>query len=84
MEGGEVMTRDRIQTVVLKTTNDEYELNMIKEILDDNKIPYIIKDHGAGGYMRIIGGSSFYGTDILVEISDFEKAEFILSQFPFK
>ena len=72
---------DDIEMVVLKTTNNSPELNFIKNLLDENSIPYILKDHGAGGYMRIATGSSLYGTDILVEKSTFERAKEILNDF---
>lgn len=70
--------------ILLRTTNDIHELNIIKELLDENNIPYVIKDHGIGGYMRIISGHSLYGTDILVEESTAEKAKEILDEFPWK
>ena len=73
---------NEINTVVLRTSNDNIELSMIKELLDQNQIPYIIKEQGIGGYMRIISGSSLYGTDILVEESVFEKADAIINEFP--
>jgi hypothetical protein len=47
---------------------------MITSILEDNKIPYIIKNKGSGSYMRIITGSSPFKTDILVEKRSFDKA----------
>ncbi len=51
---------------LLITTTDEYIINQVKAILDDNNIPYIQKDHNTGGYMRIIGNTSIYPTDIFV------------------
>ncbi len=73
---------DKLEIVVLKTVSNDYELNLIKNLLDEHNIPYIIKDRGSGGYMRIITGASLYGTDILVEKSIFEKAKAILDEFP--
>lgn len=43
---------DDIEMVLLKTTNNSPELNFIINILDENGIPYILKDRGIGGYMR--------------------------------
>lgn len=74
--------KDEIEMVVLRTTNNDQELNLIKEILEQNKIPYLMRNHGAGGHMRIIGGSSLYPADILVEKSTAKKAEGILDEFP--
>lgn len=73
---------NEINTVLLRTTNNNIELNIIKELLEENQIPYIIKDHGIGGYMRIISGDSIYGTDILVEESVIERAESLINEFP--
>ena len=64
--------------VKLRSISNEMELSMIKEILDDNDIPYFVKDHGAGGYMRIISGISLFETDVMVGKSDFEKAKELL------
>lgn len=72
-----------LELVVLKAINDEYELNLTKSLLEDNNIPFIVKDYGSGGYMRIIGGSSMYRTEILVEESMFGEAKAILDEvFP--
>ena len=72
---------DEIELVLLKTIINDYELSLIKNLLDDNGIPYIVKDYGIGGYMRIITASSMYRTDILVEISSYEKAKEIIDEF---
>ena len=63
-----------IELVNLKTTNSNVELSLIEGILKDNSIPYILHENESGSYMRIISGFSLYGTNILVEKSDFEKA----------
>jgi len=74
--------KDNIDLVLLATVNNSMELNFIKNLLDENEIPYMIKDHGSGGYMRIASGFSIYGTDILVEKSMYEKAKSIIENFP--
>lgn len=71
-----------LELVVLKAVNNQHELDFIKILLEDNNIPFIVKDYGSGGYMRIIGGSSMYRTDILVERSMFEKAKALLDEVP--
>lgn len=73
---------DEIELVVLKTINNNFELGLIKNILEENQIPYIVKDQGTGSYMRIISGDSLYETEILVEKSTFEKANSIIEGFP--
>lgn len=70
--------RDEIKLVLLRSTQDHYELSTIKTILEKEKIPYILKDHGSGGHMRVIAYFSVYPTDILVESSTFEKADELL------
>lgn len=69
---------DKINLIKLRSTINEVELSMIKEILSDNHIPYIAKDNGAGGYMRIIAGNSVYGTDIMVDEENYDKANKLL------
>lgn len=70
--------KGKLNLIKLRSTSNEIELSMIKEILADNGIPYIIKDHGPGGHMRIIGGSSLYGTDIMIDKTDFDRANRLL------
>lgn len=70
--------REDVKLVVLKLIDKEYDLIVAKALLEDNNIPFIVKNYGSGGYMRIIGRSSMYKTEILVEESTFEKAKSIL------
>lgn len=72
---------DEIELVLLKTINNNYELGLIKSILEENQIPYIVKDRGTGGYMRIISGDSLYETEILVDKLVLDKANSILDEF---
>ncbi len=74
-------SQDKIELVLLRSTSDNYELNLIKALLEDSDIPFIIKERGGGGYMKIIGGTSVFGTDIYVEAGTFKKAEDILVSF---
>ena len=69
---------DEVNIIKLRSTSNEMELSMMKAILDDNHIPYLIKNHGAGGHMRIIGGSSLFGTDVMVAEDDFDAANNLL------
>lgn len=70
--------KSEIELVLLHSTNDEFELLIIKGLLEENNIPYIIKDNGAGAYMRLYTGGSIFGTDILIEKSQVEEASRIL------
>lgn len=69
---------DSINIIKLKSISNDIELNMIKEILNDNDIPYIVKDYGSGGYMRIISGGSLQETDVMIDKSDLEEAKNLL------
>lgn len=75
---------DEIEMVLLRTTNNNYELDLIKNLLEDADIPYLIKERGIGSYMRMISGDSMYGTDIFIEEKLLEKAESILDEFPWE
>ena len=65
---------EKLKLKKLRSVSNDIELNMIKGILEDNKIQYIIKDYGPGGHMRIIAGGSPYAADIMVEESDLDEA----------
>lgn len=65
---------DSIDLVVLRTVENEFEMNMITAILEDNGIPFLVKNKGSGSYMRLITGSSPFRTDILVDEKSFEDA----------
>lgn len=75
-------TKDEVEMVLLRTTNNNYELDLIKNLLEDADIPYLIKERGIGSYMRMISGDSMYGTDIYVQKGLLEKAEGVLDEFP--
>lgn len=62
----------------LRSVSNDIELNMIKGILGDNDIQYIIKDYGPGGHMRIITGGSLYAADVMVDESDLDDAKSLL------
>lgn len=67
-----------VNLIKLRSITNEMELGMIKNILDDNRIPYIIRDYGPGGHIRIIGGGSIFGTDVMVDKEDFDRANDLL------
>lgn len=73
---------DEFELVLLKTITNNYELELIKNLLEDQQIPCIVRDHGVGGYMRVIAGDSMFTTDILVAKSMYEKAKEIIDELP--
>ena len=77
---GKKSDKEEVELVLLKSTHDQYEFLTIKSILEEEEIPFIVKDRGSGGYMRIATGISFYPTDILVEKSAFERASNLLEE----
>ena len=70
-----------IDEILLIETADEFIYLTIKEILEDNNIPIIIKDDLTGGYMKIIGGFSLYNKKIFISIEDYEKAYDLVKEF---
>lgn len=59
-----------VQLKLLKSTYNNYEYGIIKAVLEENKIPYIAKDAGAGSITRLhtgintIDGTAFYVSDL--------------------
>ena len=69
---------------LLFTIYEPSELMVVESVLKDAQIPYMCKDRGAGGMMKIVAGYSVFGTDVFVlkEHIDtaraiFESAEFV-------
>ena len=56
------------------TLYDDISATMYEEILRDAGIPYLRKDRGAGGAVRIIMGSSLSAVDIYVPETEFDRA----------
>ena len=66
---------DEIKLVSLVTVRNAYEFGIAESILKDNKIPYIPKEEGAGGYLRITTGGILNPTDIMVEEAHYQRAK---------
>ena len=69
---------------LLMTVYDPAELMVAQSVLKDAEIPFLCKDRGSGGMMKIIAGYSVMGTDIFVMSGHlqtarelFESAEFL-------
>ena len=65
---------------LLTTVYDPAELAVITSILEGEKIPYLAKDRGAGGLIKIVAGYSVFGTDIFVLSECLEVATALLSK----
>jgi Protein of unknown function (DUF2007). len=66
--------KEEINLKLLVKTSDRTTLALIESTLKENNIPYIMKDKGTGGYLKIITGASIYDTEIYVSDNDLEKA----------
>ncbi|MDO5713953.1 MAG: DUF2007 domain-containing protein [Tissierellia bacterium] len=67
-----------VQAVPLLSPDSQLELAIITGALEENKIPHFVKDEGAGGYMKIIGGINIFNTVIFVSEDDYERAKDIV------
>lgn len=66
---------------LLTTTHDDVEKNIICGILEEEKIPFLAKDRGAGEAVRVVVGYSMYGCDIYVPTAFLEKATALLDDY---
>ncbi len=74
---------DSLHVVKLRSISNEMEIGMIKEILEDNNIPYIVKNQGSGAHMRIISGASPFVRDVMVSQDDLDKANDLLKAYKY-
>lgn len=68
-------------TALLTTTHDDVEKNIICGILEEEEIPFLVKDRGAGEAVRVVTGYSMYGCDIYVPAVLLEKANALLEDY---
>ena len=68
-------------TALLTTTHDDVEKNIICGILEEEQIPFLAKDRGAGEALRVVSGYSMYGCDIYVPTALLEKANALLDDY---
>ena len=68
---------------LLMTVYNPSELVVIKSVLDDAQIPFLAKDRGAGGSMKVIAGYSVFGTDIFVLEEHIETARALFESAQF-
>jgi len=62
----------------LTTVNDQIQLDIIESLLRSYDIPVYIRDELSGGFIRILMGSSCFGSDIYVSKEDYETASAVL------
>ena len=54
------------EVVRLTTVYDIAMLGMVRGLLEDAQVPYLVHERATGSAMRIMTGFSVYGTDIFV------------------
>ena len=67
---------------LLTTANDRVYLSIVESILQDNEIPYLVKDRGCGAVVKVVMGYSIFGVDVFVLKKDFDKASELMEQMP--
>lgn len=65
---------------LLATLFDEVSVAMYEDILRDADIPYLRRDRGAGGAMRIIMGASLSAVDIYVPADRLDEAQALFTE----
>lgn len=66
---------------LLTTVHDDVEKNLLCGILEEEKIPYLLKDRGSGETVRILLGYSVFGSDIFVPTELLGRAEELLDAY---
>ena len=59
----------------LITVYDVAVLGIVRGMLEDENIPYLVRERGTGSAMRIITGFSMFGTDVYVPTHAYETAK---------
>ncbi len=60
---------------LLITVYDVAILGIVRGMLEDEKIPYLVRERGTGSAMRLMTGFSCFGTDIFVPTEALELAK---------
>ena len=63
----------------LCTFHDPVSLAIAEEMLTDAQLPFLKKERGSGGAVRLITGFQSFGTDLFVRPEDAEKATELLT-----
>ena len=65
----------------LTTVHDDVEKSLLCGILEEEGIPYLLKDRGSGEAVRILAGFSMFGCDIYVPEELFDQANELLEAY---
>ena len=63
----------------LITVYDVAVLGIVRGMLEDENIPYLVRERGTGSAMRILSGFSLYGTDVYVPTEALETAKALVA-----
>ena len=63
----------------LCTFHDPVSLSIAEEILNDAALPFLKKERGSGGVVRLVTGFQSFGTDLFVRPEDAERAAELLT-----
>ena len=63
----------------LCTFHDPISLAIAEEILNDAQLPFLKKERGSGGVVRLVTGFQSFGTDLFVRPEDAERAAELLT-----
>ena len=63
----------------LCTFHDPVSLSIAQEILTEAELPFLKKERGSGGAVRLITGFQSFGTDLFVRPEDAERASELLT-----
>lgn len=69
------------EVVLLTTVHDVAMLGLVRGLLEDADIPYLVHERATGSAMRIMTGFSLFGTDIFVPASALETARGLIAGF---
>ena len=64
---------------LLTTVYDNTLMPVVESILRDAEIPYLIKERGTGGVMKVFMGFSMMGSDIFVKREHLETATALIT-----
>lgn len=64
-----------VDPCLLISVSDKIQGGLVKGLLDDAGIPFLIKDRESGGFMNVYMGFSVYGIDIYVDKSNYDRAK---------
>ena len=63
----------------LITVHDVAVLGIVRGLLEEDEIPYLVRERGSGSVMRILTGFSLYGTDVYVPTEALETAKALVA-----